>query len=281
MVPSQVPTANPTYAPSGLPSSEPSSRPSSQPSSHPSSLPTGQPTLSPTAPTFKPTKAPSFSPTVKNDDVVKVSGTSRVKFVNGQTLNDLSLATLLSAYQNISDNAQSTVITSTVLVSTSVRRGLTASKSVSAEAIPNHPSYVYDIGFLSSYVMTYHPGYTSSQLAAAKTTTIRSAIEVGQFESALRYLAQARNATQLLNGSCSEVRSLDSVVVPSSSGATSSSNDDDKLSKGAVAGIVIGILGGCLLLAIVLYVILKKYDDEKKREELSVERKNSGNFTAL
>eukprot|EP01042_Synura_sphagnicola_P026893 gene26894-34746_t len=237
MVPSQVPTANPTYAPSGLPSSEPSSRPSSQPSSHPSSLPTGQPTLSPTAPTFKPTKAPSFSPTVKNDDVVKVSGTSRVKFVNGQTFNQVSLETLVSAFQNISDNAQSTAVTSTVLVGLSspqsVRRGLIARVSMS---VSGQPSYIYDIGFLSSYEMSYHAGYTSSELAVLKTTKVRQAIEVGEFESVLRNLAVVRNATQLLNASSSEVRSLDSVVVSSSS--SSSSKDEDKLSRGTVAGIV-------------------------------------------
>jgi len=160
-----------------------------------------------------------------------------------------------------------------------MRRGLTA--SISGQATPTQPSYIYDIGFLSSYVMTYHPGYTSSQLAALKTTTIRQAIEVGQFNSALRDLAQARNATQLLNGTSNEVTSLDSVVVPASSSSSSSSSDDDRLSTGTVVGIVIGVIGGCFVLMVVLYVILKKYDDEKKRNELSVESKNSGHFTTL
>eukprot|EP01040_Poterioochromonas_malhamensis_P010875 gene10875-biopygen2193 len=145
-VPSLVPSANPTFSPSAVPSSGPSSRPS------------GQPTLSPTAPTFTPTRMPSLSPTVKNNDVVKVSGTSRVKFVNGQTLNKVSLATLVSAFHNISENAQSTEVTSTLLVvqpsPQSVRRGV-----VSGQAIPpNQLSYTYDIGFLSTYVMTYHAG---------------------------------------------------------------------------------------------------------------------------
>ncbi len=278
--PTHVPTSNPTTVPSLVPNANPTFTPSTLPSCEPSSRPSGQPTLSPTAPTFTPTAVPSCSPTVKNDDVVKVSGMSRVKFVNGETLNKVSLATLVSAFQNISENAQSTEITSTVLVvessPQSVRREIVTSMSVSGQA-----SYIYDIGFLSTYVMTYHAGYTSSELAAQKTAKVRQAIEVGEFESVLRSLAQAQNATQLLNGSCSEVRSLESVVVVSSSTSSSDSKDEDSLSTETVAGIVIGILGGCLVLGIVLYVILKRYDDEKKREEMSVERKSSEHITAL
>lgn len=61
---------------------------------------------------------------------------------------------------------------------------------MSGQAIQNQPPYTYDILFLSTYVMTFHPSYgTASQLAAVKTTTIRQAIELGQFESALRFLA--------------------------------------------------------------------------------------------
>eukprot|EP01040_Poterioochromonas_malhamensis_P003579 gene3581-biopygen532 len=208
-VPSETPTLDPTSNPS-VPITNPTFSPSVVPSNQPSSRPSGQPTLSPTAPTFRPTRAPSSSPTLKNDDVVKVSGTSRVKFVNGQTLNQVSLATLVSAFQNISENAQSTEITSTVLVvessPQSVRRGrvTSMSNSVSGQALPNQPSYIYDIGFLSTYVMTYHAGYSSSELAALKTTKVRQAIEAGELENALRSLAQAQNATQLLNGSCSE-----------------------------------------------------------------------------
>eukprot|EP01040_Poterioochromonas_malhamensis_P015337 gene15337-biopygen3606 len=188
---SQVPTTNPSFSPSALPSQEPSS------------VLSDQPTFSPTVETFIPTRAPSISPPVKNVDLVQVSATSRVKFVYGQALNQVSLETLVSAFQNISDNAQSTAIISTVLAGQSspqsVRRGLMASMSVSGQL-----SYIYDIGFLSNYEMPYHAGYTSSQLAVLKTTKVRQAIEVGQFESVLRNLAVVRNATQLLNASSSE-----------------------------------------------------------------------------
>eukprot|EP01040_Poterioochromonas_malhamensis_P027198 gene27198-biopygen4042 len=114
--------------------------------------------------------------TLKNDDVVQVSVTSRVKFVYGQTLNQVSLETLVSAFQNISDNAQSTAVTSTVLV------GLSSPQSVRR-------------GLITSYEMTYHAGYSSSELAVLKTTKVRQAIEVGEFESMLRNLAVVRNAT--------------------------------------------------------------------------------------
>ena len=104
--------------------------------------------------------------------------------------------------------------------------------------------------------MSYHTGYTSSELATLKMTKVRQAIEVGEFESVLRNLAVVRNATQLLNASSSEVRSLNSVIVPASS--SSSSKDDDSMSRGTVAGIVVGVLGGYLLVGIVLYVLLKR-----------------------
>eukprot|EP01040_Poterioochromonas_malhamensis_P013865 gene13865-biopygen3113 len=165
--------------------------------------PTASPTTTPT-PTMFLSQVPTDKP-IKNDDVVQVRVMSRVKFVYGQTLNQVSLETLVSAFQNISDNAQSTALTSTVLVGQSspqtVRRGLIAKVSMS---VSGQPSYIYDIGFLSSYEMTYHAGYSSSELAVLKTTKVRQAIEVGEFESVLRNLAVVRNATQLLNASSSE-----------------------------------------------------------------------------
>ncbi len=271
---SPKPSEEPTHGPTSQPTTaNPSFSPSTLPSRAPSSLLSNQPTLSPTVDTVKPTTAPSFSPTlnpttvnptfspsslpsrVKNNDVVQVSATSRVKFVYGQTLNQVSLETLVSAFQNISDNAQSTAITSTVLV------GQSSPQSVS---VSGQPSYIYDIGFLSSYEMLYHAGYTSSELAVMKTTKVRQAIEVGEFESVLRNLAVVRNATQLLNASSSEVRSLNSVIVPVSS---SSSKDNDSMSRGTVAGIVVGVLGGYLLVGIVLYVLLKRRREQKFEEK--------------
>lgn len=253
MLSPSVVTFSPTFNTHG-PSESPTHDPTSNPSIRSSEIPTTvNPTLTPSA-------LPPREPTVKNDDVVQVSATSRVKFVYGQTLNQVSLETLVSAFQNISDNAQSTAVTSTVLVGESspqsVRRGFIASMSG-----PGQPSYIYDIGFLSSYEMTYHAGYSSSELAVLKTTKVRQAIEVGEFESVLRNLAVVRNATQLLNASSSEVRSLDSVVVFSSS--SSSSKDEDNLSRGKVAGIVLGVLGGYLLMGIMLYVLLKRRREQK------------------
>ncbi len=91
-------------------------------------------------------------------------------------------------------------------------------------------------------------------------TKVRQAIEVGEFESVLRNLAVVHNATQLLNASSSEVRSLDSVIVPASS---SSSKDNDSMSRGTVAGIVVGVLGGYFFIGIILYVLLKKRREQK------------------
>eukprot|EP01040_Poterioochromonas_malhamensis_P012343 gene12343-biopygen2622 len=204
--PSESPTIK-TQVPSESPTHAPTSSPTRSSSEIPTTVPSFYPTLNPTRvnPTLTPSASPSSEPTVKNDDVVQVSVTSRVKFVNGQTFNQVSLETLVSAFQNISDNAQSTAITSTVLVGQSspqsVRRGLIARVSMS---VSGQPSYIYDIGFLSSYEMSYHAGYTSSELAVLKTTKVRQAIEVGEFESVLRNLAVVRNATQLLNASSSE-----------------------------------------------------------------------------
>jgi len=63
---------------------------------------------------------PSSFPTVEKEEVVKVQGVSRVKFVHGENLNSLSLSTLVTAFQNISENAQSTDIISTVLITQSL-----------------------------------------------------------------------------------------------------------------------------------------------------------------
>ncbi len=231
-----------TSQPSSYPSSRPSPHPTtSQPTSDVSSRPSAKPTMSPT-PTFTPTRSHTL--------------------VSGQTLNTLSVKTLSSAFQNISDNAQSTEIVSKILVgqsspqSSSIRgvRGLTASTSkiVSDQAVPSQPSYTHDISFSSRYVMKYHGSYSSSQVKTQKKTTIQQAIEGGKFESVLRHLARAKNATQLLNVSCREVTSLDSVIVPPAS--SSNSDNEDSLSTGTLVGIVIGVIVGSLVVATVVYV---------------------------
>lgn len=209
----------------------------------PSTVPTRSPTILPTA---SPSALPSLSPTTADDEIVKVSGVSRVKFVNGQTLNAVSINTLLEAFSNISVNAQSVEITSTVLVEQSQTRRILATSSST-----------YDIGFVSSYIMSYHPGYKTTELATLKSETIRDAVEEGQFENTLRGLAKARNATQLLNGTCNELTTLSSTIVSSSS--SSSSSKSGGLHVGWLALVIIGcVVFATLLLCVVLYFHKKK-----------------------
>jgi len=244
-----VPSFSPSLIPSFIPSFNPSTAvPSPSPSStlSPSRLPSTVPTRSPTIlPTASPSALPSLSPTAADDEIVKVSGVSRVKFVNGQTLNAVSINTLLEAFSNISVNAQSVEITSTVLVEQSqTRRILITSSST------------YDIGFVSSYIMSYHPGYKTTELATLKSETIRDAVEEGQFENTLRDLAKARNATQLLNGTCNELTTLSSTIVSSSS---SSSSKSGGLHVGWLALVIIGcVVFATLQLSVILYFHKKK-----------------------
>lgn len=290
-VPSQAPTAvpnaspttpNPTTAPSpapstthpsiapGSPTPDPTTNPTQRPSSAspsrtptvtPTALPSQTPTASPTnAPTYVPTMIPTSAPTAVNQDTVQITATPRVKFIYGQTLNDLSLDTLIEAFQNISVDAQTTVITSTSLVSSSqslIRRepNIRSARSI-ALATTSRTSYTHDISFMSSYVMTYHLGYTSQQIATMKTTTIRQAIESGQFETVLRSLARARNATQLLNETSNEVMSITSSIITPSSSSGSDGTDLETII------VVVCVLGGALLLCLLLF-FYKKYQQEE------------------
>ncbi len=201
------------------------------------------------------------------NDVVRVNGQSRVKFVNGDPLNELSIRTLTATLHNISGSAQSTSLTWTVLVSV-VGSGVVNHLSISSS------SSTYDIGFEHIYMMSFHAGHTSSEFATMKVVAIKQAIERGKFENKLRGLARDLNATQLLNGTCREVTSLTSSIETNEG----SRKDDDSLPTGSVVGIVVGVLGGCLLLFIGLYVILVKLDeDKKKKKNEGIEKDGNGN----
>lgn len=104
--------------------------------------------------------------------------------------------------------------------------------------------------------MSYHPGYKTTELATLKSETIRDAVEEGQFENTLRGLAKARNATQLLNGTCNELTTLSSTIVSSSS---SSSSKSGGLHVGWLALVIIGcVVFATLLLCVILYFHKKK-----------------------
>jgi hypothetical protein len=134
-------------------------------------------------------------------------------------------------------------------------------------ATSNQPFYTYDIGFVSTYMMSYHQGYTSSQVASAKSATIRQAIEGGQFESVLRSFARARNATQLLNGTCSEVTSLSSTITAS---FTSSSSDESNLDTTVIIIVVVCVVVGLLCLCGGVLFYRKKYLEEGNQRKVYV-----------
>lgn len=200
---------------------------------------------------------------------MRVSGQSRVRYVRGFVLNDKSILTLTAALRNISGSAQSTTITSTVFVSVVSNSSVNVRRALAVSA-----SSTYDISFENVYVMSFHSGYTSSDLATMKSAAIKQAIEGGEFENQLRGLARAVNATQLLNGTCREVTSLTTSIDPVSTNE-GSSKDDNSLPTGSVVGIVVGVLGGCLLLFIALYWFFVKLDEDKKKKD-SVEEDGNG-----
>lgn len=198
-----------------------------------------------------------------------------MKFVHGENLNSLSLSTLVTAFQNISENAQSTEITSTVIITQSLvqtfgRRASVRGSFVSL-ATDNQGSYTYDVGFVSTYLLSYHQGFTSTQLASAKSTTIRQAIEEGEFESTLRSLARVMNATQLLNGTCNEVTSLSTAITASSS----SSDSSDDVNVNTIIIIVVCVIMVVLLcICVGFFIYRKKYSEEGNKHKVFVVNKD-------
>ncbi len=198
-----------------------------------------------------------------------------MKFVNGESLNSLSLSTLLTAFQNISENAQSTDISSTALIAESLvemiphRQNVRGSMSL---ATFDQLYYTYDIGFVSTYLLSYHQGYTSAQVASAKSATIRQAIEGGQFESVLRSFARAKNATQLLNGTCSEVTSLSATITAS---FTSSSSDRSNLNATVIIIVVVCVVVVLLCLCGGVLFYRKKYLEEGNQRKVYVANSSS------
>ena len=134
-------------------------------------------------------------------------------------------------------------------------------------------SSVFDVSFLNSYVMAYHVGYNSSELAAMKVSKIQQEIALGSFETTLRIFAMASNATQLLNSTSRAVSSID-VSIESTTSAHSETSSNDGISTGALIGIILGVLGGSVLLCAILYYYLKIQDDAKKQiKQTSAESK--------
>ena len=116
-------------------------------------------------------------------------------------------------------------------------------------------SSVFDVSFLNSYVMAYHVGYNSSELAAMKVSKIQQEITLGSFETTLRTFALARNAVQLLNGTCNELTSIEVTVKSGSSDSSSSSSVS--FSVGAIAGIIVGVIAAIILVVLLIFAILR------------------------
>ena len=233
-------------------------------------MPTIQPSTSPTSPTFKPTALPSLLPTAKNDDTVQVAATTRVNFVDGDSLNNVSLATLTEAFRNISGYPDSTTIVSTTLVSSSspsgkIRRVLQTITSF----------FTYDIRFLNRYKMSAFPGYNSTQIATTQVNLIEEKIITGSFATTLRSLAKVLNATQLINGTCYDVVEFNVTIIsapltpppPPPPSILHTNPSGNSLSKEKVVAIVLSVLIGTFLIGFALYLYLHRIDLHHRRKK--------------
>jgi hypothetical protein len=246
-VPSSKPFGSPTTVPSSLPSSFPSSEPttipSAKPSVRPSDKPSSLPSSEPTSPSFAPTKAPNVN------DLVEIKGEFVVSTVYDNFLNNRSLTTLTAAVYNISGSAQHVEITATRLLS---KKGRMQDLAV--------VTYRFKIDFLAVYYLAYYSGWNSSYVAEVKSNSIKAAVEGGTFQSVLQDLAEARNATQLLEASCDTVILSSTVISPDTTTSSSSNHKSHMLSDGAIAGIVVGSFMAFVFF--VLYLIARYLDDK-------------------
>jgi sugar lactone lactonase YvrE len=235
------PTKSPTKAPVG-PTLSPSHSPSSFPSSTPSSLPSIQHTLAP-----------------NTNDRIEIKGKLVLNSVSaaGQNfLSGTSLNCMLDAVYSVSSTPSVCEILSATKVSGPFSVLASAYKqrnSLLLVPLADNSTDDYDVTFLNTYYMRDNPGYQTLATASMKEGFIRTMVENGTFQSALRMFGTQYNIADYSSTSCDQV-SLETTIYTDSitSNSDSASAHNNRLTPGQIAGITVGCFVGGLLIALLM-----------------------------
>jgi len=272
-----IPTATPTL----FPTAEPTLKPF-----------TFRPSLQPLAPGE--TAFPTVAATEAVTEQVKVNTIYQVESVRADFLNPTSTSTLQSTIEAVAPQPSTVVLKSYSLVSSSVKsnawqrspsfssaasfgkvlggglrgawNGWSWSEAGTVASALHHRDkmklaalVVYKFSVESDIIFNLvdFPSDNATSLASRQTTVLEQTVLEGTFTSALRLLAVANNATQLLDAMVTNVTTQATIIPPSSS----SSHHRRRLTDWQIALIVIGSVLGFF---IVWYVIFRYQRDSKK-----------------
>ncbi len=247
--PSAFPSSRPTSRPFSIPTSQPTAQPFSKPTGRPSSQPSSQPTNSPTAPSFRPTVVPTVVVTQRSTEIVKVNTTYTFGSVNALQLNNVSIATITTVIVSLAPKPSRVFVRRIYRIIAGTGRRL-------------QPVQLFNYGADAtiSFNLVDYPGQNTTQVANTQSSLIKQIATNGTFETVLRSLAVANNATQLFNVTVVGVNTTSEVTpTPTTNDQSSSSTRTARLTDGQIAGLVIGcVLGSSCLLAVLYYSVIAK-----------------------
>lgn len=247
--PSAFPSSRPTSRPFSTPTSQPTAQPFSKPTGRPSSQPSSQPTNSPTAPSFRPTVVPTVVVTQRSTEIVKVNATYTFGSVNALQLNNVSIATITTVIVSLAPKPSRVFVRRIYRIIAGTGRRL-------------QPVQLFNYGADAtiSFNLVDYPGQNTTQVANTQSSLIKQIATNGTFETVLRSLAVANNATQLFNVTVVGVNTTAEVTpTPTTNDQSSSSTRTARLTDGQIAGLVIGcVLGSSCLLAVLYYSVIAK-----------------------
>ncbi len=248
-VPSQAPTPLPSTNPSFIPTPTPTLLATAEPTLKPFTF---RPSLQPIAPGE--TAFPTVAATEAVTEQVKVNAIYQVESVRADFLNPTSTSTLQSTIEAVAPQPSTVVLKSYQLISSSVKsnawqRSPSFSSAVSfakvlggglrgawsgwswseagtvASALHHRDNMklaalvVYKFSVESDIIFNLvdFPSDNATSLALRQTTVLEQTVLEGTFTSALRLLAVANNATQLLDAMVTNVTTQATIIPPSSS----------------------------------------------------------------
>jgi hypothetical protein len=241
----------------------PSTQPSSQPSNRPSVQPTCQPTAVPTGPTPTPTAIPTFAPvSPQNSGTLKLSGSSPVGGISPSlsptgepTLSPDTLDSFCDAAQLLAA-AQGCEVTDFTELD---RRRLLEEIALEQIQLAATTS-TWLINFQLTYYLANYPTVNVTTLTQQSQQTLIQAFQSGTFQTVLRQIALANNASQLLNATATNITVAATIVEPE----TAPSSHSVSLTAGQVAGIVIGsIIGAILIFVLIFFLVREKRSDSR------------------
>jgi hypothetical protein len=225
--------------------------------------PTTQSTSVPTHSSVLPTLVPTFAPvSPQQSGYVLISGSSPVSGISNtytpsgqRTLSPSTLETFCDTLLTVG-GAQSCSIT---LFFPLERRRLLEAIALEKVQLASASS-TWQIDFQLKYFLVNYPTLNATTVAKQSQQTIIQAFQTGTFQTALRQVAFANNASQLLNATATTVTVAATIVEPE----TAPSSHSVSLTAGQVAGIVIGsIIGAILIFVLIFFLVREKRSDSR------------------